>query len=142
MLKRKKAVLNLSLEIAFVKVLHVLNSFLITYPRTFLESRRALQPHKPCKYEVPETLGLKLLIQEMSTRRAALLHAPPRFFWQPEPWRSVPGLQIREECARAQVPYVFRLTLHPPDTGITGVGRVHLPFRAESLLLQTQWGQG
>ena len=64
MLKRKKAVLNLSLEIAFVKVLHVLNSFSITYPRTFLESRRALQPHKPCKYEVPETLGLKLLIQE------------------------------------------------------------------------------
>ena len=61
-LKKKKAVLNLPLEIAMVKVLHVLNSFSITYPRTFLESRCALQPHKPSKYEVPETLGLKLLI--------------------------------------------------------------------------------
>ena len=40
-LKKKKAVLNLPLEIAFVEVLHVVNSFLITYPRTFLESRCA-----------------------------------------------------------------------------------------------------
>ena len=108
MLKKKKAVLNLSLEIAFVKVLHVLNSFSITYPRTFLESRRALQPHKPCKYEVPETLGLKLLIQEMSTRRQhfSMPHpgssgnqSPGEVFLACRLERSVPGLRSHMSSA-------------------------------------------
>lgn len=91
---------------------------------------------------MPETLGLKLLIQEMSARQQHFSMPHPGSSGNQSLERSVPGLQIREKCARAPVPYVFPLALHPPGTGVTGVGRVHLSFRAESLLLQTHWWAG
>ena len=116
---------------AFVKVLHVLNSFSITYPRTPLESRYALQPHKPCKYGVPETLGLKLLY----------IVCPQGGSTSPCPTPVLPATNVLqacrwEDCARRRPHYVSPLPA-PPDTAITGMGRVHLPFRAESLLLLT-----
>ena len=44
--------LNGPLAIGFLKVCPVWNCFSITYPRTFVENRRPLQPLRPCEFEV------------------------------------------------------------------------------------------
>ena len=45
-------------------------------PRTFLEVRSPLQPHRPCEYEEPISTGFQMVVTKKGHKGAALFPAP------------------------------------------------------------------
>lgn len=109
----------------------VLSSYLMIYPRTFLEGRSPLQPHRPCEYEKPMSTGFQVIVTKSHHKEGffpAPLLAPVWFLQQPEPQgKALPRLLM--ECS-VQKKYP---SLCIPESSLEPFPGGHIPMPAASL---------
>ena len=73
---------NIPVEMGFLKVCPLLNSFLTAYPREFIRVRYCLQPLRPCEYSGPRSWGFNVVVMGNGHKMAAL---SPAQLWVPVP---------------------------------------------------------